>query len=80
MARIEGIDPAEADDRSRAVLDAQAKQFGAPLNPYPILARRPSILRAVRAMWAGLDESALLDRALKALLNRRVASLNRCEF
>jgi hypothetical protein len=80
VARVDGVDPAEADDRSRAVLDAQAKQYGAPLNPYPIFARRPSILRSVRSMWTGLDESGLLDRALKALLNRRVASLNRCEF
>ena len=80
MNRVDGIDPAEADDRSKAVLDAQTKQYGAPLNPYPILARRPSILRAVRGMWAGLADSGLLDPALKALLNRRVASINRCEF
>jgi hypothetical protein len=80
MARIQGIDPAEADDRARAVFEAQAKLYGRPLNPYPILARRPSILRAVRGMWAGLDESGLLDRGLKALLNRRVASINLCEF
>lgn len=80
MARVDGIDPADADDRSRAVLDAQAQQYGAPLNPYPIFARRPSILRSVRGMWSGLDQSGLLDPALKALLNRRVASLNGCEF
>jgi alkylhydroperoxidase family enzyme len=80
MARVEGIRAEDTDDRSRAVLDAQASRYGAPLNPYPILARRPSILRAVRGMWAGLDESGLLDPALRAMVNRRVASLNRCEF
>jgi len=78
VARIEGIDP--TDDRSRAVLEAQTKQFGRPLNPYPVLARRPAILRAVRGMWGGLEESGLLGPALKALVNRRVASRNRCEF
>jgi hypothetical protein len=80
MARVEGLEPADADDRSRAVLEAQARQYGAPLNPYPIFARRPSILRAVRGGWSGIDESGLLDGALRALLNRRVASLNGCEF
>jgi hypothetical protein len=31
-------------------------------------------------MWAGLDASALLDLALVALVNRRVAALNGCVF
>jgi hypothetical protein len=31
-------------------------------------------------MWAGLDASGLIDGRLKALVNRRVAALNGCEF
>jgi hypothetical protein len=31
-------------------------------------------------MWGGLDQSGLVDAELVALLNRRVAIINRCEF
>jgi hypothetical protein len=31
-------------------------------------------------MWTGIDASGLIDGRLQALLNRRVASLNHCEF
>ena len=80
MPRIPGVDPESADGPVKATFDAQTTRWGAPLNPYPIYARRPSILRAVLGMWGGLDQSGLLDGRLKALLNRRVASLNLCEF
>jgi hypothetical protein len=43
-------------------------------------ARRPTIFRGVRGMWAGLEGSGLIDHKLVALLNRRVAALNGCEF
>jgi hypothetical protein len=43
-------------------------------------ARRPSIFRGVRGMWTGLESSGLIDHKLVALLNRRVAALNGCEF
>lgn len=80
MARIDGIDPDQADPRTKAVLDAQAQRWGAPFGPHLVQARRPTIYRGVRSMWAGIDESGLVDGKLKALLNRRVASLNGCEF
>jgi hypothetical protein len=31
-------------------------------------------------MWGGLEASGLIDTKLVALLNRRVAALNGCEF
>jgi hypothetical protein len=31
-------------------------------------------------MWTGIDASGLIDPALQALLNRRVAMLNGCAF
>ena len=81
MARIDGVRPAEAgDDYVQKVLDAQAKHWGAPLLNHLVYARRPSIFRGVRGMWTGLDASGLIDGRLAALINRRVASLNRCEF
>jgi len=80
VARIEGVDPGRAEKRIRAVLEAQADKWGAPLVNHLIYARRPTIFRGVRGMWAGLDASGLLDPRLVALVNRRVAALNGCVF
>ncbi len=78
--RIGGIDPDHAEGYVRAVLEAQAKKWGAPLLNHLLYARRPSIFRGARAMWAGLDSSGLIDGRLTALINRRVAALNGCVF
>lgn len=78
--RIEGVRPEEADDYARRVFEAQAKRWGALLTNHTVHARRPTIFRGVRAMWQGLDGSGLLDARLVALVNRRVAALNDCEF
>jgi len=81
MARIDGIQQGEIpDDYVRNVLAAQTKAWGAPLLNHLIYARRPTILRGARGMWAGIEGSGLVDPGLRALLNRRVALLNRCEF
>lgn len=80
MTRIEGVDPDRVEKRIRAVLEAQADRWGAPLLNHLIYARRPSIYRGVRGMWAGLAVSGLLDSGLVALVNRRVAALNGCDF
>jgi hypothetical protein len=80
MARISEVDLNSVEPQIRAVLDAQRKKWGAPLLNHLIYARRPSIFRAVRSMWSGIDQSALIDERLKALINRRVAYLNGCEF
>ena len=80
MARIPNVDPNSVEPRIRAVLDAQRKKWGAPLLNHLIYARRPSIFHGVRGMWSGIDTSGLIDRKLQAMLNRRVAYLNGCEF
>jgi hypothetical protein len=79
--RIEPIDPRQVpEDYITKVLAAQARTWGAPLVNHLIYARRPSLFRGVRGMWTGLDASGLIDARLTVLLNRRVASLNGCEF
>ncbi|QIN79509.1 hypothetical protein GBA65_14380 [Rubrobacter marinus] len=60
MARISGIDPERADGPIRAVLEAQAREWGAPLSNHLIYARRPTIFRGARGMWGGLEGSGLL--------------------
>jgi len=81
MARIAGVDPQRVTEEYIArVFEAQAKAWGAPLLNHLVYARRPTIFRGARGMWTGLDGSGLIDKKLTALLNRRVASLNHCEF
>jgi alkylhydroperoxidase family enzyme len=80
MARIEGVNLDQVDRYAKEILEAQRKKWGGPLLNHLLYARRPSIFRGARAMWAGIDGSGLIDAGLRALINRRVASLNRCEF
>ena len=80
MSRIKGVDPSEAWGEIKAVFEAQTSKRGAPLLNHLVYARRPTIFRGARAMWAGLAASGLIDTRLQALVNRRVASLNGCHF
>lgn len=80
MARIPDANLEHADKYTTSVLEAQAKTWGAPLLNHLIYARRPTIFRGARGMWAGIDGSGLIDARLRALINRRVAALNGCEF
>ena len=80
MARVANANVTEADKFIKSVLEAQAKDWGNPLLNHLIYARRPSIFKGARAMWTGIDASGLIDTSLRALINRRVAFLNGCEF
>jgi hypothetical protein len=80
MARIDGVNPEEVERSIKQVFDAQTKKWGAPLVNHLVYARRPTIFRGARAMWTGIDSSGLIDGGLQALLNRRVAAINKCEF
>lgn len=80
MARIPDADVETAERYVKQVLEAQQKEWGAPLLNHLLYARRPSIFRGARAMWSGIDSSGLISDEVKALVNRRVAFLNGCEF
>lgn len=80
MPRIEGVDQDWVESRIQAVFEAQTERWGAPLSNHLLYARRPTIFRGARAMWTGIDSSGLIDGKLVALINRRVAYLNGCEF
>jgi hypothetical protein len=80
MARIPDVIVAETDRYIASVLEAQRKTWGGPLLNHLIYARRPSIFRGARAMWGGIEASGLVEGDLRALINRRVAFLNGCEF
>ena len=80
MSRIDGVEADSVERRIAAVLEAQRERWGAPLLNHLVYARRPTIFRGAPAMWGGLAESGLLDDALVALVNRRVAALIGCVF
>jgi hypothetical protein len=80
MARIAEADRSSLEPRIKAVLEAQKKKWGAPLLNHLLYARRPSIFHAMRGMWSGLEASGLIEPGLQAMVNRRVAFLNGCEF
>jgi alkylhydroperoxidase family enzyme len=65
----------------RETLEEQRKLYGAPLHPYLFYARNAAYFRAAKAMLAALQqETKRVPVTLRALLNRRVASWNGCEF
>jgi len=79
--RIPPVDAGTLPDDLRETLEEQAKQRGEPLYPYLFYARNPAYFRAAKTMWAALQqETTRVPGALRALLNRRVASWNGCEF
>ena len=80
MARIKGVNPDEVEAYIKQVFAAQTRKWCGPLANHLLYARRPKIFRGVRAMWTGLDGSGLIAAELQALLNRRIAAINGCEF
>lgn len=80
MSRVEPINVDEVEGPIKRVLQAQRERWGAPLLNHLLYARRPAIFRGVRAMWTGIEASGRIEAKLQALINRRVAYLNGCEF
>ncbi len=74
MPRLTGVSKDSVD----AELEGQGQRYGCLPYNHAVLARRPSILRGFRAMWNGLEASALLPVRLVDLVNLKVASLVGC--
>jgi hypothetical protein len=79
--RISPVNVETLPDDLRETLEEQRKLSGAPLYPYLFYARNPAYFRAAKAMFAALQqETRRVPGTLRALLNRRVAWWNGCEF
>ena len=79
--RIPPVDLETRPDDLRETLEEQRKLWGAPLYPYLFYARNPAYFRAAKTMWAALQDDAMrVPGTLMALLNRRVAWWNGCEY
>lgn len=77
--RIPPVDLQTLPDDLRETLEEQRKLWGTPLYPYLFYARNPAYFRAAKSMWA-LQEDTKRVGTLRALLNRRVAWWNGCEY
>ena len=81
ITRIAPVDIETLPKDLREVLEEQRNRFGAPLHPYLFYARNPAYFRAAQAMWSALQQATeRVPGTLRALLNRRVAWWNGCEF
>jgi alkylhydroperoxidase family enzyme len=79
--RIAPVDVATLPNDLRATLEEQRRLFGAPLYPYLFYARNPAFFRAAQRMWTALQqETKRVPGTLRALVNRRVAWWNGCEY
>jgi AhpD family alkylhydroperoxidase len=79
--RIPPVDVETCPDDLRETLEEQRKLWGTPLYPYLFYARHPAYFRAAQLMWTALQEDAKrVPGTLRALLNRRVAWWNGCEY
>jgi alkylhydroperoxidase family enzyme len=79
--RIPPVDIEALPDDLRKTLEEQHKLYGAPLYPYLFYARNPGYFRAAQRMFATMQqEMKRVPATLRALLNRRVAAWNGCEF
>ena len=79
--RIPPVEVETLPDDLRETLEEQRKLYGAPIYPYLFYARNAAYFRTAKAMWTALQlEAKRVPVTLRALLNRRVASWNGCEF
>lgn len=80
MPRLRPLDPAEAPEAARPMMEAAAKAFGRPSVSAGIQARCPSILEASRALSAAPGKSNTLPAELRFLVCLRAAQIVTCPF
>ncbi len=80
MQRIRPLQQHEAHEDIRSAYDRDMKYFGQILNPTGVLAYRPQVLTAARALGASVSQGGVLEPALRTLVCVRVASLVGCPF
>lgn len=80
MARISEIEDDGGDPVLEKIFARERENFGMTLGPSRVMAHRPGILRAAKALSAACDASGLLPMALLSLVYARVAAINGCPF
>lgn len=80
MDRIKPLDRDEAHPDAQPFFDRDERAFGLVLNPTRIMAYRPSVLAASKALGRAVATDATLPESLRALICVRVAMLVGCPF
>jgi alkylhydroperoxidase family enzyme len=80
MPRVSEIEDAGGDPVLKDIFEKERAAFGDLLNPTKVMAHCPPILRAAKLLGASIEQSGKLPKALRALVNFRVASINGCPF
>ncbi len=80
MSRIRPLPQDEAHPDARVAYDQDMRAFGLVLNPTGVLAYRPPVLTAARALGASVGKGGVLPPELRTLVCVRVASLVGCPF
>ncbi len=80
MARIKGITKDEASAEVNTIFEEQEKRYGFALNTAAVYALRPTIRRGVQALADGIQQSGLIEPALRHLLCLKTASINGCPY
>lgn len=80
MARIQGIEPAEAGLFTRFVYWMTRRKLGRVILPVKIAAHHPRLLRAIGAMEAGQAAAQSVPAPIKALAGLKAATLVGCPF
>jgi hypothetical protein len=80
MSRIPPLDRDDAHPDAQPFFDQDERAFGLVLNPTRILAYRPPVLAAGRALGRSVAKDAVLPAGLRALICVRVATLVGCPF
>ncbi len=80
MPRIPEVPLPPEDPLAKELFERQTEEYGFVLNTARITGHRPTIMRGLAQLQEGVNLSGLIDPALKALINVRVASHNGCPF
>jgi hypothetical protein len=80
MARIQGVEPAQAGLFVRMAYWMVKRKVGRVVLPIKITAHHPRLLRALAEMEMGQAAARSVDHALKCLVQIKVATLIGCPF
>jgi hypothetical protein len=80
MSRIEPLNRDDAHPDAQAFFNQDMRAFGLVLNPTRVMAYRPPIQAAARALSRSVSKDAVLPAGLRALICVRIATLVGCPF
>ena len=78
--RIKGIDPQNAPESVRPVLQSSLDFFGRVITPTLVMAHRPEILLAAAKLGQAIGAATVVEGRLKTMVSVRAAQMVGCPF